>query len=143
MSLGGRRNCSTLVNWFFGFALEVNSGFDVVIVNDEDTSKKRIWLAASSFLSVCRSFGDDMHVQLVEIEEYEDTLRGHNNYVDVNACVFNPQSADSRKIHCYHFTSDETRHSGNFDGTSSNVLVAYWKLLSKGRCFSFQWVYNL
>lgn len=25
------------------------------------------------FLSVCRSFGDDMHVQLVEIEEYEDT----------------------------------------------------------------------
>lgn len=90
------------------------------------------------FLSVCRSFGDDMHVQLVEIEEYEDTLRGHNNYVDVNACVFNPQSADSRKIHCYHFTSDETRHSGNSDGTSSKVLVMYWKLLSKGRCFSFQ-----
>lgn len=110
----------------------MNSDFDVGIVNDEDTPKKRIRLAASGFLSLCRSFGDDMHVQLVEIEEYEDTLRGYNNYVDVNACVFNPQSADSRKIHRYHLTSDETRHSGNFGGTPSKVLAMYWKLLSKG-----------
>ncbi|KOC62753.1 hypothetical protein WH47_03737 [Habropoda laboriosa] len=47
-----------------------------------------------------RYFGDTVYVEL--IEPWKSTRMVYDCYVDVNACVFHPQSADSRGIHCYH-----------------------------------------
>ena len=66
-------------------------------------------------------------------------------YVDVNACVFNPQSAGSWRIHYYHLAADDSRDDGNFAGTSSNVSVRCWEIFAKGPMFfvpvsiRFQW----